>query len=156
MENKICSVFGHSEIEIDEELKTRLYTTLEDLITNKGIDAFYFGGFGMFDDLCYKTVSELKDKYHNINRIFCCSDPRWLRPSKRPRWLNEETYEDIVYLDLEYDYWYTRIYFRNCEMINQSDYVIFYVKDKSSRSGAYKALQYAEKKKKEYVNLGNL
>lgn len=151
--HKVCSFFGHSQIEITDELKVKLKNLLIDLIEKQNANIFYFGGFGQFDDLCYKTVCELKQTYTDLQRIFCTADPRWLRPSKRPRWLNEEEYEDIVYLDLDFDRWYQRIYFRNCEMMNQSDFVVFYVKDKSSRSGAYKALQYATKKKKQYFNL---
>lgn len=37
-------------------------------------------------------------------------------------------------------------------MIEKSDYVIFYAKNKQD-SGANKALKYAKKRKKEYVNL---
>ena len=38
-------------------------------------------------------------------------------------------------------------------MINQSDYIIFYVTNNVSNSGAYKALEYAKRKKKNYVNI---
>lgn len=151
--HKVCSFFGHRTMEVTEDLKYKLTTLLEAMITRHNVTTFYFGGFGEFDDFCYKTVCELKQKYPHIQRIFCTADPRWLRPIKRPRWLNNENYEDIVYLDLKFDWWYTRIYYRNCEMINQSDYVVFYVIDKSSNSGAYKAMQYAQKKKKEHFNL---
>ena len=150
---KNCSVFGHGEIEITEELKEKIYITIEKLIIN-GCEYFYFGGFGMFDDLCYKIVSELKLKYSHIKRIFCLSDPRHLRINKRPKWLREESYEDFVYLNLEFDWWYKRIYFRNCAMINKSDVVLFYV-EKREKSGAYKAYKYAKQKKKEIINLYN-
>lgn len=116
------------------------------------LEFFYFGGLGQFDDLCYQTISELKIKYPHIRRIFCVSDPRWVRWDKRPQWLKNEVYEEVVYLDLKYDYWYTRIYYRNCEIINQSDIVVFYVKTKE-KSGAYKALYYAKSKKKKFVNI---
>ena len=153
--HKICSFFGHSSIEITDKLKVQLQEKLTQLIVNENIDCFFFGGFGMFDDLCYKIVSELKKGYPNISRVFCTADLRWLRPSKRPKWLNEEEYEEITYLDLKFDYWYTRIYYRNCEMIDQSDYVIFYVKDEEN-SGAFKAMQHAIKKKKQFINIYDL
>lgn len=122
------------------------------LITKENVRLFYFGGFGEFDDLCHKIVSELKNKYPNIYRIFCLSDPRHQRLSKRPIWIKDEDYEEIIYLNLINDYWYKRIYFRNCEMIDRSDFVAFYV-NHSERSGAYKALQYAIKKKKQIINI---
>lgn len=37
-------------------------------------------------------------------------------------------------------------------MINQSDFIIFYV-NKTENSGAYKALQYIKKKKKPFINI---
>lgn len=152
MKNNTCSFFGHREIEITQDLIIKLQSIIEDLIVNKEYKTFYFGGFGEFDDLCYKIVSELKINHPFIKRVFCLSDPRHTRVSKRPKWLTKEQYEEYVYLDLEFDYWYQRIYFRNIEMINQSDFVIFYV-NKTENSGAYKALQYAKKKKKPFVNI---
>ena len=136
--NKTCSFFGHREIEVTEELTEKLRNKIEDLILNESYTNFMFGGFGMFDDLCHKVVSELKEKYNFIKRIYCLEDERYLRVSKRPHYLTNEDYEEFIYLPLKYDYWYTRIYFRNCEIINQSDFVIFYVKN-TENSGAYKA-----------------
>ncbi len=148
---EFCSVFGHSEIEITQELEQKLFVTFEDII-NKGCEFFYFGGFGMFDDLCHKVVTKLKEKYPHIKRIYCLLDPRHQRVSKRPRWLKDEDYEEFVYLDLDFDWWYQRIYCRNCAMIDRSDIAVFYVEPKEN-SGAYKAYKYAVKKKKVLINL---
>lgn len=148
---KTCSVFGHSTIKITKDLKYKLISTFEDLI-KQGCEVFYFGGFGMFDELCHKIVGELRSKYTKIKRIFCLSDPRHLRINKRPKWLKSEDYEEFVYLDLEFDWWYSRIYYRNCAIIDRSDIVIFYVEEREN-SGAYKALKYANRKKKEIINL---
>lgn len=150
---KACTFFGHSEIKITEELKLKLYNILDNMIENQDYGYFFFGGFGMFDDLCWQTVTKLKEKYPFIKRIYCLSDIRYLRKSKRPKWLKDEDYEEFIYLDLEFDWWYKRIYFRNCEMIDKSDFVIFYV-NHIQNSGAYKALKYA-KGKKEFINLGD-
>ena len=149
--HKSCSCFGTTKLPITEELKQKAKAVILDLLV-KGFRIFYFGGFGEFDDMCYQIVSEFKEQYQDIHRIFCVADPRWTRISKRPRWLNEETYEEIVYLDLDFDWWYQRIYFRNCEMINRSDFVIFFAQE-DNNSGAYKALKHAKLKKKEYINL---
>ena len=149
---KSCSIFGHSKIEVTENLKARLTLTFEKLIAKENVRYFYFGGFGEFDDFCWQVITKLREKYVDIKRIFCLSDPRHLRLSKRPKWINNENYEEITYLDLDFDYYYTRIYFRNCEIINRSDFVVFYV-NHTERSGAYKALQYAIKKKKQIINI---
>ena len=150
---EICSVFGHSEIDITKELEDKLITTFEDLI-KQGCKYFYFGGFGEFDDLCHKVISKLKITYPQIQRIFCLSDPRHQRISKRPKWLKDEDYEEFIYLDLDFDYWYQRIYYRNCAMIDRSDIIVFYVEEREN-SGAYKAYKYAKQKKKSIVNILN-
>ena len=149
--NKICSVFGHSKIEITNDLENKLFETFKELI-NKGYEYFYFGGFGMFDDLCHKVVSQLKSEHTEIKRIFCLSDPRHLRINKRPKWLKSEDYEDFIYLDLDFDWWYQRIYYRNCAIIDKSDIIIFYVEEREN-SGAYKAYKYVKQKKKQIINL---
>ena len=122
---KSCSVFGHSKIKITKELENYLKSTFEMLITQENVKYFYFGGFGEFDDLCHSIITELKTKHLEIYRIFCLSDPRHQRLSKRPKWLKDEDYEEITYLDLNFDYWYSRIYYRNCEIIDHSDYCVF-------------------------------
>ena len=66
--------------------------------------------------------------------------------------MQDEDYEQFIYLALSYDYWYTRIYYRNCAMIDRSDYVVFYAEEREN-SGAYKALRYVVKQKKPYINL---
>ena len=148
---KICSCFGHREIELTEKLKKQLYKIYEDLILDD-FDTFYFGGFSMFDDLCYEVVSELKIKYPHIKRVFCVTDERYLRYSKQPCWLKETPFEEIIYLTLKFDWWYMRVYYRNIEMIEASDFVIFYVEN-STNSKITKTFQYAKKKNKKYVNL---
>ena len=149
--DKICSFFGHRKIENGQALREQVIGLVESLI-EKGFTVFLFGGFGEFDELCYQAVSAIKERYPTIKRVYCVSDERHLRESKRPKYLRAEDYEEFVYYPPSFDYWYTRIYYRNCEMITRSDYVIFYAEDREE-SGAYKALKFAVKNKKEYINL---
>lgn len=143
---KSCSCFGHNKINVSKHLKEKLISIFKELISKENVKYFYFGGFGEFDDLCHSIITELKNEYPEMYRIFCLSDPRHQRLSKRPKWLKDEDYEEITYLDLNFDYWYSRIYYRNCEIIDRSDFVIFYV-NHTEQSGAYKALQYAKRRK---------
>ncbi|MBQ8430925.1 MAG: hypothetical protein IJX26_03175, partial [Clostridia bacterium] len=62
--DKCCAVFGHREV--DEKkviLKDKLYFYFEDMIVNKKVGHFYFGGFGEFDEICREIVTNLKSKY---------------------------------------------------------------------------------------------
>ena len=148
---KVCSFFGHRQIEKTEELQLKIKVVVENLVI-KGCKTFYFGGFGEFDLTCYEIVSKLKQQYVDIKRVFCVTEEKHLNSQKRPKWLKDKDYDEYIYLHLQYDYWYTKIYYRNCEIVNNSDYVVFYAKE-DENSGAYKILKYAKKIKKQYINL---
>ncbi len=146
-----CSVFGHRKIEepIDQVLLENVFV---DLIENKDIREFYFGGFGEFDELCYKIISKLKILYPYIRRIYCLTDEKHLSYAKLPNYLKENEYEEFMFLPLTFYGWYKRIYIRNCAMIDDSDYIVFYV-NQTKNSGAHKALLYAKKNKKAFLNI---
>ena len=149
-----CVFFGHSNIEINDELEKQLTQIITFQIINQNFLDFIFGGFGGFDDLCYKIVSSLKETYPQIKRIFCLYDRTHLNPLKLPKWIKEKEYEELIYLEPRFNGWYKRIYFRNLEMIDFSDLAIFYVKE-NPNSGAYKTFKYALRKKKNIINLYN-
>lgn len=150
-ENKICSFFGHREIELTETLYA---TTAAEIwkAVNLGCRVFYFGGYGEFDEVCYQIVTKIKEEnpFLSLQRVYCVAQERYLR--KKVRYFRREDYEEIIYLTPSFQGWYKSIYFRNCAMIDNSDYVIFYVEQREN-SGAYKAYQYAKRKNKPLVNL---
>lgn len=148
-ENKICSFFGHRTIEKTHELY--LATVAEIMRTIElGCRIFYFGGFGEFDDFCYQIVTRIKKKHPDLllQRIFCVAQEKMLQ--KKARYFKDGEYEDIVYLVPSFEYWYTSIYYRNCAMIDASNFVVFYAEERQD-SGAYKAYKYAKKKKGKYI-----
>lgn len=152
--DKICSFFGHRVIKSDDALRKELTCIVEKLILIEGFTLFYFGEFSEFDEMCYKIVTMLKGRYPYIKRFYCSVEREGCKKEAYSSILREK-YEQIVYLPLAYDYWYSRIYYRNCEMINRSDYIVFYAEERED-SGAYKALKYAKKCKKTYINVFDL
>lgn len=54
---KTCSCFGHSDVDITEELTTRTRTEINRAVED-GVRIFLFGGRSDFDDLCYDLVTE--------------------------------------------------------------------------------------------------
>ena len=151
-ERKVCSFFGHRDIKTTDELYSSVLEQIEKAI-NSGCRIFYFGGLGAFDSLCYDIVTAKKAELPSlgISRVFCVPDERGLR--KTAYYSKNKQYEEIIYLPLQFDYWYKRIYFRNCAMIDRSDYVIFYAEPRQG-SGAFKAYKYAmEKNGKQIINL---
>lgn len=154
---KICSFFGHSKIESDHiEIKNKLKEIVTNLIVNENYEEFWFGGFGDFNNLALEVVTELKNtEFPNIQRIYCAEEPKWEDKTwKIPIYIKQQ-HDKIIWLDMDYPYFYKRIYFRNCEMIKHSDLTIFYVTN-TENSGAYKALKFAEKIKKTYINIGSI
>ena len=138
----------------NEKDKIELYSLFEDFVLNKGVGIFLFGGFGNFDDFCHEVVTDLKEKYTFIKRVYICEDYRFVaRPSKRPAWLKDEDFEEFDYYAMRYTGFYQRIYFRNLEIIEHSDFCVFYVDENRQNSGAGKALEYAKRKKKVLINV---
>ena len=91
---KTCCFFGHRKIDETEELKNNLRGIIEKLIVNEKVDTFFFGSKSQFDDLCHKIVTELKEKYPHLKRIYVRSAyqhiPDWYEKSLLEN--NEGTY----------------------------------------------------------------
>ena len=80
---KSCSFFGLRDVVITKNLKDKLKEIIENLIINENCYTFYFGEMGDFDSLCYEIVSEFKQFYPTINRIYVCTDEKTLFKRKR-------------------------------------------------------------------------
>ena len=131
-----------------------LYNLFEEYITSKRVGIFNFGGFGDFDSFCHKIVTKLKEKYPFIKRVYVCEFYEYIKkPNKRPVLLKDEDYEAFEYFEMKYTGFYRRIYIRNCEIIDHSDYCVFCVDETAEYSGSKKALEYAKQKKKNIVNI---
>ena len=147
---KVCSCFGHFNVEITDELRARTTEEIDKAIAD-GFRVFLFGGRSDFDDLVYDIVSEKRAQnlQLGIKRIFCVPMENNLR--KPQSWLKHKEYEGCECPMKSFDGWYKSIYFRNCAMIDQSDLVLFYAHEIAD-SGAYKAYKYAVKAHKKIVN----
>ncbi|MBQ7386588.1 MAG: hypothetical protein IJW03_00295 [Clostridia bacterium] len=146
---KICSFFGHREIEENDDLYSLASAAIEKTL-DFGCRIFYFGGYGAFDTLCYKIVTRIREEKPEleIKRIYCVAREAYLR--KNTRYFKREDYDEITYLMPSFEGWYKSIYFRNCAMIDESDYLIFYAEEREN-SGAYKAYKYAKRKKNKHI-----
>ncbi len=148
---KTCSCFGHSKVNITDELIARTRIEIDKAVAD-GVRIFLFGGRSDFDDLCYDLVTEKRnaEPQLDIKRVFCFALDEQLR--KPPRWFIKKEYEALECPTKSFDYWYTSIYYRNLAMIDQSDLILFWV-EKREISGAYKTYRYAVKKQKNIINL---
>lgn len=178
--HKTCSFFGHRKIKKSEDIQEKVTAVVEYLIVNCGVRVFLFGSRSEFDNLCRLVVGKLKEKYVNIKRIaYTCNREACVLESERKRW--EKMYSvigkdvtDLACVDEEYAYKnkykagvgsYVE---RNREMIDDSEYCIFYYNEnykpiiKRSKqaevyyqpaSGTRLAYEYARKKGKHIINL---
>ena len=167
MDGKVCCFIGHRNVEKTPELKERLIDTIRRLITENGVNKFLFGSKSRFDDLCQEVVKELREEYPDVKRVYV----RMYYPELG------EPYIGYILRDFEDTYMPERIenagvaryVERNQEMINVSDFCVFYYNEeykpplrKQSRralstyqpkSGTKVAYEYAKQKKKEIINL---
>ena len=156
MKEKICCFLGHREIDETDELKKQLYEIIERLITEEKVDTFYFGSQSRFNDLCREIVTDIKEKYPHIKRVYVRAEFPFINDSYKKYLLKsyDETYfsEKIsgagraVYVE------------RNYEMIDKSRFCVVYYDENYNpskrKSGTKIALDYAVKKKKEIIVTG--
>ena len=164
-ENSCCFI-GHKKIEKSEELKKRVYDTIENLIINENIEIFYLGSKSEFNSLCETILCELKEKYPHITRIYIRAEYPYLSDDYKEYLLNwcDDTYYPekilnagkLVYVE------------RNFIMIDKSKYCVFYFSEdyipqkrptkidyylpQKRKSGTLLAYEYAIKKKKKIIN----
>ena len=121
---KACCFFGHRKIDKTPELIDRLTKEIEGLITEKDVGIFYFGSKSQFDDLCHKVVTELKEKYPHIKRVYVRSAYQHI-----PDWYEDsllQHYEDTFFPEHIEKAGRAAYVERNQEMINKSDFCVVY------------------------------
>ena len=158
MKDKTCCFFGHRTINETEELKSKLIEIIEKLIVEKQVDTFLFGSKSRFNDLCLELVTELKEKYPHIKRIYVRAE----YPDINEQYTNYllESYEDTYYPEKIKNSGRAAYVERNYEMINKSKYCIVYYDEPNApttrKSGTKIALDYSIKKGKKIINIISL
>lgn len=122
------------------------YQTMNEIIEQSNKLEIYIGYQGNFDRMCYHYLSNHKDRKNY--KLFLVIPYLNINLSQEFK----QTFDDIIYPPLETCPYKAKILQRNYWMVNISDKCIFYVDYPWGGSG--KTLQYAIKKKKEYINLG--
>lgn len=155
MKEKTCCFFGHRKIKETEELKLKLVEIIEKLIVDEKVDTFLFGSKSRFNSLCLELVSEIKEKYPHIKRIYVRAE----YPDINEHYKNYllESYEDTYYPEHIIGSGRAAYVERNYEMIDKSHYCIVYYDEPDApttrKSGTKIALDYTIKRKKEVIIL---
>ncbi len=168
-DNKLhtCCFFGHRKIEVTDELVSRLKEGIEELIIEKRVDTFLFGSKNEFDKLCLSVVTELKNKYPHIRRIYVRAEYPYIDEEYTAYLLKR--YDQTYYPDRMIKAGRAAYVERNYEMIDNSSYcVIYYDKnyipnrrknsksdlfDYQPNSGTKRAYDYAVKNGLKIVNM---
>ena len=143
-----CCFFGHRTINETEELKSKLIEVIEELICEKQVDTFLFGSKSQFNSLCLELVTELKEKYPHIKRIYVRAE----YPDINEQYTNYllESYEKTYYPEHIRNSGRAAYVERNYEMINKSKFCIVYYDEQNApttrKSGTKIAIDYAIKK----------
>ena len=155
---KTCCFFGHRNINETEELKSKLIEIIEKLIVDEKVDKFLFGSKSRFNSLCQETVTELKEKYPHIKRVYVRAENPYIDESYEAYLL--ESYEDTYFPKLVLGAGKASYVKRNYEMINKSHYCIVYYDEQNApttrKSGTKIALDYALKKGKRIINITSI
>ena len=145
MGNNVCCFIGHRKINETKEVRNQLLEIIENLITDEKIDTFLFGSKSRFNELCYETVTRLKEKYPYIKRIFVRAEYPYIGDDYKEYIL--ESYEDTYFPKNVIGTGRLSYVKRNIVMINKSGFCVFYF-DKGMlptdrRSGTEVAFNYA-------------
>ncbi|MBE5816965.1 MAG: DUF1273 domain-containing protein [Clostridiales bacterium] len=155
MNKHTCCFFGHRKINETEELKAKLTKIIEKLIVEKQVNTFLFGSKSRFNSLCQETVTQIKEKYPHIKRVYVRGEYPYISESYKSYLL--ESYEDTYYPEKILNSGRASYVERNYEMIDNSNYCIVYYDEQNApttrRSGTKIALDYAIKKCKNIISV---
>lgn len=151
MPGNTCCFIGHRDINETEQLKSSLIGIIEKMILNENVDTFLFGSKSDFNSLCLDIVTETKEKYPNIKRVYVRSQYPCVEGDYLDYLL---TFYDDTYYPERIKRAGKSVYVeRNYEMIDNSRFCVFYYKPKNilatRKSGTKIAYEYAVKNKKE-------
>lgn len=132
-------------------MKKKIKEVVERLIVENLVDTFLFGSKSRFDYLCLEIVTELKEKYPHIKRIYIRAEYPYINEEYR-EWLLRD-YDDTYFPEHMIGAGRAAYVERNYEMINKSKFCVVYYNEQESptkrKSGTKIALDYAKKKNKE-------
>ncbi len=179
METSACCFIGHRKVQDKELVFLAVKKTVERLIIENGVRTFHFGSKSEFDDLCHLAVTELQSKYPDIVRVNYNRKSEYVVKPNEKADLQESwsrlLKKDIRLKDFEKSKMSDRLINagkasyveRNEDMINDSEYCIFYYKEEytpepnpyyksSGKSGTKLAYDYAVRKKKNIINIAGI
>ena len=146
----IVTFCGHRDILFKNGEEERLEEELRKVLEDSPDAVFYLGDYGKFDGLCNYTLRQLQKEYPLLRRVFVTP---YLDPEYAHFQYVDDYYDEVLYPFTDKVVKRFAISKRNQWMVNQADLVIAYVDH--GWGGAAKTFEYAVRKHKRYVNLGD-
>lgn len=141
---------GHRDVIEYNSVYKELLSTLEQFFIfseyNGTLLEFYCGGYGTFDSMCSKAISELKEKYPKSNIKKLLITPYITKSHQEKIDSMRKNYDEVVFPPLETVPLRFAIPERNKWMVRECDYIIAYVTH--GWGGAAQTLRYAYIKEK--------
>jgi len=144
-------LFGHRNFCGHRILDEYLYPLLGDLLSTKPFVEIYIGRNGEFDIYAATIVKRVKKAFGTPNNEFICVLPYPIKDME----YYEDYYDSVMIPEcVEKAHPKGAIAKRNKWMVEQADLFICYVE--AEEGGAYNALKYAKKLKKQIINLAEM
>ena len=143
----VVSFFGHKKIYYNDLDLEQIISTIEVEACGQHVE-FFLGGFGNFDAIGLRCAQLYKKLHPETKLVFITP---YIHENYCLLQDAKEIYDEVIYPELELVPPRYAIPRRNRWMVNESDFIIFYVI--SHFGGAYDALRHAQSKKKKYINL---
>ena len=145
----IVSFFGHAQFQATAEYERKILAFLEEHVGEQCAD-LYLGNHGDFDRFAYYCCKKYQETHANASLIFVT--PYLTVEYQRNHLAGQKSrFDGIIYPEIEDKPLRFAITYRNQWMVEQSDYVVCCISH--DFGGAYKAYQYAKRKKKSIFNV---
>ena len=163
LKTNTCCFIGHRDAGAAPDLVLSVRAAVRSLITIFDTDTFLFGSASGFDRICLSVVTELKEEYPRIRRVYVRAEFPDIDDFYREKLL--EKYDDTFFPEEIRSAGRARYVERNRIMIDWADSCVFYYRGESTvdgrtgkkrRSGTALAWDYAVKRKKDIYNVNEI
>ena len=148
----IITFCGHSDFQANENYEKLIIDCIEKNAKDEKVE-FYLGGYGRFDSFALECCKKYKQTHPDASLVFVSPylNNTYLR--KHLESYPNNTYDSILFPEIEKVPPKFAIVYRNRYMIEKADLIIAFVSH--SYGGAFKTFQYAKRKSKHIFNLAN-
>ena len=138
-----CCFFGHKDT--TEDVQPALHATIEDLITEHGVEVFYVGHQGAFDAYVRSALRQFSGKYPHIRYAVVLA----YMPGKHNEY--DDFSDTMLSEGIEEVHPRYALDWRNRWMLRESQYIVCYIHHRWG--GAAKYVQMALRQGKTVINL---